>query len=226
MALLLAVPPAGAQTTVDYDTDDDGLIEIDSAAKLIALRYDLDGSGAADSSGDNTSYAAGFPTPLSTQCPSSACTGYELTGNITLTAAWTPTGSYTATFEGNGNTISGLSVTVSSGNAGLFGNISTATGVIRNVGLINPAVSSSSSGGASAGALVGNAGAGSRIDASYVSGGSVTASENSLDVGGLVGHSRGSIRASYSTAQVIVSGTRANKMLRARAASLTDRGGK
>ena len=35
--------------TTDYDTDDDGLIEIASLVQLNAVRYDLDGNGAADS---------------------------------------------------------------------------------------------------------------------------------------------------------------------------------
>ena len=45
LLLLLAVAPAGAQTIVDYDTDDNGLIEIDSLSKLNAIRHDLDGNG-------------------------------------------------------------------------------------------------------------------------------------------------------------------------------------
>ena len=32
-------------TTVDYDTDDDGLIEISNLAQLDAVRYDLSGDG-------------------------------------------------------------------------------------------------------------------------------------------------------------------------------------
>ena len=44
LALLFAAP-AGAQTTVDYDADDDQLIEIDSPAQLNAIRHDLDGDG-------------------------------------------------------------------------------------------------------------------------------------------------------------------------------------
>ena len=199
------------QAVGDYDWDDDGLIEVRNQAQLAAIASDLNGDGDASAA----AYGTAFPSRLNTAsnrmgCPSGTCTGYELAGDLTLTGSWTPIGDYTATFEGNGHTISGLSVTVTSDNAGLFENISTANGVIRNVGLLNPAVSNSGAGGVSAGALVGTAGAGSRIDASYVSGGSVTASNNSLDVGGLVGHSRGSIRASYSTAEVIVSGTRNN----------------
>ena len=214
--LLLTAGPA-AQGTIDYDDDDDGLIDIRTAAQLNAVRVDLNGDGMREAQTSliwlNT-YTSAFVSNVSGMgCPASGCTGYELRANLDLSTdypAWTPIGNYTATFEGNGHTISGLAVTANSGNAGLFENISTATGVIRNVGLINPAVSASGAGGVSAGALVGTTGAGSRIDASYVSGGSITASNASIDIGGLVGHSRGSIRASYSTAQVIVSGTRDN----------------
>ena len=40
-------PPAVA-STVSYDSDGDGLIEIDNLAQLNASRWDLDGDGAAD----------------------------------------------------------------------------------------------------------------------------------------------------------------------------------
>ena len=49
-----------ARTGTDYDADDDQLIEIDSLAKLNAVRWDLDGDGTA-SSGNATTYAAAFP---------------------------------------------------------------------------------------------------------------------------------------------------------------------
>ena len=35
----------GAQSAVDYDTDDDGLIEIEWLEQLDAVRWDLDGDG-------------------------------------------------------------------------------------------------------------------------------------------------------------------------------------
>ena len=218
--LLLAVVagPAAAQTpSVDYDADDDTLIEIDSPAKLIAIGYDLNGDGAAAAGSDATNYALGFPNVLSAQCDDPAttgatetCTGYELTANITLTAAWTPTGAYAATFEGNGHTISGLAITASSGHAGLFSELDGA-GVIRNVGLISPSVTSSAAGtNASSGPLVGQANAGSVIQASYVAGGSVTVSGNYANAGGLVGYSWGNISASYTTADVVISSSPTN----------------
>ena len=77
----------------DYDTDDDGLIEIDTAAKLNAVRWDLDGDGAADNASDNASYQAvgAFRIPAVNQCDKAAtmgtteeCTGYELTADVDL----------------------------------------------------------------------------------------------------------------------------------------------
>ena len=45
---LLTIPGVAAQTTTDYDQDDDGLIEVNSLARLNAIRWDLDGDGVAD----------------------------------------------------------------------------------------------------------------------------------------------------------------------------------
>ena len=206
--LLLVAGPVQAQN-VDYDTDNDGLIDIDTAAKLIAIAYDLNGDGAAAAGADATAYALGFPNVLSTQCastadPSQTCSGYELTADITLTANWTPTGSYTATFDGNGHRINGLTINVSSGNAGLFGDLG-ATGVIRDVAIISPSITSSS--GDDTGALVGESANGSRISASYVSAGTVSSTGTNATVGGLVGYAYGAIRASYSTATVSATGS-------------------
>ena len=73
-------------TTMDYDADADGLIEIANLAQLNAMRWDLDGDGTA-SSGDETTYAAAFPNPRGgTVCPTTitgvACTGYELAADL------------------------------------------------------------------------------------------------------------------------------------------------
>ena len=203
MALLLSVPPALAQTTVDYDADDDGLIEIDFPDQLNAIRYDLDGNGAVDSPGDQTSYDGSFANAAANQCPG-GCQGYELTADLNLSAdypTWTPIGIYSATFDGNGHRISGLTVSVSSGHAGLFTRLLSASGVIRNVGLINPSVTSSAA-SQSAGTLVGSIGVGANVETSYASGGAVTVSGMSAQAGGLVGGNSGRIRASYAAASV------------------------
>ena len=121
----------------DYDSDDDGLIEVDSLAKLDAIRYDMDGDGAVDDSASyDAAYAAAFPNPATNQCDdpntggtTETCTGYELTADLTFAAwdaanpyynegkGWQPIGGlenagwdtgFNAIFEGNGNTISNL----------------------------------------------------------------------------------------------------------------------
>ena len=81
-----ALPVQVRNTTMDYDADADGLIEIANLAQLNAMRWDLDGDGTA-SSGDETTYAAAFPNPRGgTVCPTTitgvACTGYELAANL------------------------------------------------------------------------------------------------------------------------------------------------
>ena len=204
LAMLLALPPAMAQTAVDYDTDDDGLIEIDFPDKLNAIRYDLDGDGAVDSPGDQTSYDGSFANAAASQCPSPGCRGYELTADLDLSAdypSWTPIGTYRATFDGNGHRISGLTVAVSSGHAGLFTSLLSNLGVIRNVGLVNPSVTSSAA-SQSAGTLVGSIGVSARVETSYASGGAVTVSGMTARAGGLAGASGGIIRASYAATAV------------------------
>ena len=93
------------RTGTDYDADDDQLIEIDSLAKLNAVRWDLDGDGTA-SSGNATTYAAAFPGAATGMgCPDGGdtnqtpdgCRGYELTANLDFDTdgdgrTWTETG--------------------------------------------------------------------------------------------------------------------------------------
>ena len=57
---LSGVLTAPAATLVDYDQNDDGLIEVSNLAQLNAMRWDLDGDGAA-STGRQTGYDAAFP---------------------------------------------------------------------------------------------------------------------------------------------------------------------
>ena len=111
----------------DYDADDDGLIEVSSLAQLNAMRWDLDGNGAA-SSGNATSYAAAFPNAKSNMgcneddANPAACSGYELAANLDFDTndndsadsgdtywnggdGWNPIGTgsaaYTGDFDGN-----------------------------------------------------------------------------------------------------------------------------
>ncbi len=200
---------------VDYDTDDDGLIEVDSLVKLNAIRYDLNGDGGVTPA-DKANYDTAFPNAQGSMgCLNAACAGYELTDDlnfdqnndnaITSTdaawwnsgAGWAPIGDwanpFNATFDGRGHTISNLYIRIGGGDVGLFGSTDTSS-VIRNLGMVNPSIDRT---GAltldSAAAVAGsNRGAIQRV---FVSGGSVWAFSK---IGGLVGHNRGAISDSYS----------------------------
>ena len=137
---------------------------------------------------------------------------------------WTPITGFAATFDGNGNTISGLFIKRTTNDNGLFGTV-TAAGKVRNVGLTGVNVS----GGSRTGALAGsNSGA---ISGGYAqgfvtstfstaggpvgenAGGTITASHAAVSInggalssrlGGLVGSlvSSGTITASYATGAI------------------------
>ena len=94
-------PTATPVPRVDYDTDDDALIEVNSLLQLDAIRFDLDGNGVADApkgskgpdkgpndteqSPNGRRYRAAFPDAADNMgCPSSGCAGYELTANLTF----------------------------------------------------------------------------------------------------------------------------------------------
>ena len=208
--LLLSIQPAGAQTNVDYDDDNDRLIEIDSAAKLNAIRHDLGGAGTTT----HATYTAAnaFPNAAANQCDDPAttgttetCTGYELTADISLSgyANWSPLGTYTATFEGNGHSITNLTITGNSGDdVGLFSVIGGA-GVVRRVAVTGASVTGTGTSSQELGILAGEVHGAVRF--CYVTG-TVTSATNGdwHKTGGMVGHldGGGRIDASYSTATV------------------------
>ena len=235
LALLYGAGTAAAQTTVDYDADDNGLIEIATTTQLNAIRHDLDGNGDAT----HADYVAAFPNRATTTsgrmgCPSGVCTGYELTGNLTFDddgnsngssagdryynggAGWLPIGDstnpFTATFDGKNNSISYLYINRTSGTgsnqAGLFGRANGAT--LRNVQLPNVNIDAAGA----AGALVG-----------YVQEGTISNSHSTGRVsvtgnraGGLVGlltvvTNTGTISGSYSTATVSAAGGEAGGLV-------------
>ena len=177
--LSLAIALAGlsgvsAQTTptpVDYDDDNDSLIDATTLARLNAMRYDPRGSGS-PSAADRASYEAAFPNPKTGMgCPSPRCKGYELRNDLTFDSNdddvvdandsypnWTPIGDddspFRTTFEGNGHVISHLKVSGAPEEAGLFGE--TRGAKIRNLGLLEVDVSSTEdASGSAAGALAG-----------------------------------------------------------------------
>ena len=203
---------------MDVDKDNDGLIEICDLEGLNEMRYALDGSGYR---------AAADAMIIADGCPSTSCTGFELTRDLdfndpdsyrsrrSINSAWTSgdgwqpiaigdslSNAFSAIFNGNGYTISNLMINRSGqNNIGLFG-LST-MGEIANLGLLNVDII----GFDRVGSLVGNnLGA---ITNSYATG-SVS---GTAGVGGLVGQNfafrdfSGSITNSYATASVSSTGT-------------------
>ena len=204
----------------DYDSDGDGLIEIDSLAQLDAVHHDLNGNGIPDRSDDSAAYSAAFPSPLDRMgCGFEGCSGYELEEDLDFDTdgdgavdsdddywndgeGWVPLGltefeffttligAFRATFEGNGHSISNLFV--DRGNySGLFGGVELA-GAVRNLTLIDVDVT----GKESVGGLIGdNRGIVSDVRTSgRVSG--------ELHVGGLIGANLRAVLRSSSSAVV------------------------
>ena len=233
LALLYGAGTAAAQTTVDYDTDNNGLIEIATTTQLNAIRHDLNGNGDAT----HADYVAAFPNRDTSAggrmgCPSGTCTGYELTANLTFDndgnsngssagdryynggAGWLPIGGiinpFTATFDGKNKTISYLHINRTSGSnpVGLFGATTGAT--LRNIQLLNVNINAAGT----AGALAGYVEAGT-ITNSYSTGQvAVTVSRAGGLVGLLtVGTNSGTISGSYSTADVSASNDEAGGLV-------------
>ena len=204
----------------NYDSDGDGLIEIDSLAQLDAVHHDLNGNGIPDRSDDSAAYTAVFPSPLDRMgCGFEGCSGYELEADLDFDTngsgdadsgdtywndgeGWVPLGltefeffttligAFRTTFEGNGHSISNLFV--DRGNySGLFGGVELA-GAVRNLRLIDVDVT----GKESVGGLIGdNRGIVSDVRTSgRVSG--------ELHVGGLIGGNLRAVLRSSSSASV------------------------
>ena len=216
---------AAPVTSINYDSNSNGLIEIANLEQLNAIRWDLNGDGAADESASITEYAAAFPNAAENMgCVPSGCTGYELARDLDFNSAasyasgmvnenwrtgtgWDPIGglralnsgsqtSFNTEFDGNGRTISNLYIDYS----GQSDN--------NNLGLFGRTRSESFihdiglvavdvSGGRSIGGLVGyNDGA---ISDSYATG-EVSGNHN---VGGLVGNNwNGAIATSHAAVKV------------------------
>ena len=202
---------------IDYDRNDDSLIDVFTLAQLNAMRWDLDGDGTA-SAGNEASYAAAFPN-AGLGCGATACRGYELAANLDFDtdgdgathtkgvgdagddyhnggSGWEPIGTssnaFAATFDGNGRAIANLFINRGSADSvGLFGRLDPGA-EIRSVGVVDVSVA----GNDYVGGLVGwNLGS---VTASYVTG---SVGGNDF-VGGLVGAVRGTIAESYATSSV------------------------
>ncbi len=207
-----------AQTPIDYDKDDDGLIEIEYLEQLNAISWDLDGDGVANNAINAQAYNAEFSGGSAwAGCSLGGCSGYELTRDLDFNdpdsyargevhtdwiqgVGWLPIVgveigdvAFRAVFEGNHHTISNLFIGHSgftdSGVSGLFG---TSTGDIRRIGLVNVNIT----GGNLVGALAGYNGG--RVTESYATG-SVSGIHK---VGGLIGENGGTVANSHFTGSV------------------------
>ncbi len=203
----------------DYDTDDDGLIEVSDLAQLDAIRHDLPAN-------DNGAYVAAFSDPAAAPGMGCApCLGYELAGNLDfdtnkngaaddgdtywndgdgwtpIGTGWLPTGasSYAGEFHGNGHTISNLYINRNrrgAENMGLFGGLA-AGGAVHHLGLHNADVTGYENVGALAGTNHGS------IYAVYTTG-EVSAESYA---GGIVGWNYGSVSTVWSDARVSAQNT-------------------
>ena len=210
---------AEAQGAIDYDKDDDGLIEIEWLEQLNAIRWDLNGDGYVDDERDLEEYAAAFSDSKYEMGCENGCEGYELARSLDFRSSnsyaagkvnnkwasgngWLPIGfdrqkQFRATFDGNGNTIDNLHIDRSGdsdpGTNGLFGS---SRGNILRIGLINVDVS----GQERVGGLVGWNDYGTVVT-SYVTG-----EVSGTVAGGLVG-SNTFASIAYSSATVRISGS-------------------
>ena len=220
----------GANATVDYDADNDGLIEITTLAQLNAVRWDLDGDGVA-SSGNETNYATAFPnaednmgcnesavTIASNNTGNPACTGYELRANLDFDtdgdgtadsgdtywnggAGWTPIGDFTTAFTA---TFDGNNDTDASGDGGPY--------TIANL-FINASTTADDA-TPDIGGLFGRIGKGGAVTNLGLPGVSVTVSstlEDAIHVGALTADNRGTVTGSWSTGSVTGSTDQNNK---------------
>ena len=215
-----------------YDTDGDGLIEIEYLEQLSAIRYDPNGDG---DSGFSEYYQA-FPLSQGESVCANPCNGYELTRSLDFSdqksyasgrvktewitgSGWQSIGrseelrsGFGATFEGNYHTIRSLYINrkreeyrnYSDGSAGLFSSTGNSS-IIRRVGMLSVDITAE----APAGGLTGqNAGL---IENCYVTGNITTKTRIDHDnnglstyaAGGLAGHNSGTVRYSHASATVL-----------------------
>ncbi len=176
--------------TQNIDKDGDGLIDIDDATHLNAIRHRLDGSAYRHSEDADAIY-----------CPN-GCIGYELTDDIDLAGIdWQPIGGLREPFNGilrgNGHTIFNLTIKANNiNNMGLFRVIG-AAGRVENVGLVNVDIVGEGTIGSIAARNRGT------IINSYAKGKLVDTKSTVNSMGGLVGkNERGKIINSYADVDI------------------------
>lgn len=129
---------------------------------------------------------------------------FELDGNIALAGEWTPIGSYSAKafqgiFDGNGYTISGLSIIAPEGtHAGLFGYVGT-SGTVKNLN-VTGALSGNTK-------LGGIAGRNDGVISGCSFAGNITTSQSSGGVGGIAAENGGLIEKCQAISGTFTGGT-------------------
>ena len=202
---------AVAQTTlVDYDTDDDNLIEVSTRAQWAAINHDVDTDGVPTNAGE-TAWQTAFPNAMSGNGCASTCNGYELARHLNFSGqTFTPIGSSTVgqgfagTFEGNGFQIQ--NATLNSGtNLGVFLRTET-TATIRGLGVIEPNFSNSATSTVAGIVAVHNG----KLIGSYVIG---HRNLSGFTTGGLVGFAYADSTIAHSYARVnLAAGTRPGQL--------------
>ena len=209
-------PTAQAQAQeIDYDTDDDGLIEINNLEQLDAIRYDLDGDG--DVFGNDGDAYKGpdgaFPNGITDTggnahmgCPATGCNGYELNTSLdfnddssyadatankgiwTTGAGWTPIGDDS---DGLAATFDGNGYTISN----LFINV--VVDGDAEVGLFGRLAAST---------VVKNLNL-TDIEVTVTNVAEPTPDSGILEVGGLAASSTGAVESSYVSGEISVTNT-------------------
>ena len=211
------------------DADSDGLIEIGTLAELNNVRHNLAGTTyrvdpnvSGDTGGCPAGVCRGYELTADLtfdEDGDGSSWTRKLDGSVTLdtgddnddyfdvdTGGWVPIGEdrsnpFTAVFEGNGHTITGLATARNLTYIGLFGGTSGAE--IRNLGLVDNLARKTGTGSANVGSLVGEQLGGSTITASHATG-DVDGGAGIDTVGGLVGqqHNSSTITASWASGNV------------------------
>ena len=188
------------QGTTDYDTDDDGLIEITNLEQLNAIRYDPDGNGT-PASGSETEYAVAFSDHVTGMgCPG-VCEGYELFDNH---SSQTDSDVYSAgdlDFDDTGSYASGDVNTAWTGGSGWepigdAANPFTARFYGNGYGIRNLFINRPTTDNVG---LFGSIGAGGSVAQFALKEVNVTGQDN---VGGLAGQNDGDVRFTYVTGRV------------------------
>ena len=198
---------------VDYDSDNDGLIEVNSLARLNAIRWDLDGDGEVDNASDATAYSTAFPdaeanmgcsesvvTVSSNDTGNPTCKGYELDAALDFDTNGSGGPNSGDTYWNSGAGWLPIGATAGSATASAYtGEFDGGTHVISNL-----YVNRSGSTAVGLAGLFAELGSGAKVSNLKLKGVSVTSATNSsastgADVyaGGVAGKSAGSVTGSY-----------------------------